>query len=271
MGSKRNRVRHQAQAATAFSEQRFRPNPITVALLASLGSMPAWGVDTTNINRYVPAGSDPSLNGTSIQTNGTVTTVNTTTVRGSTGFNSFGDFKLVAGDTVNLNLPGGTENLVNLVHNSRAEINGTLNAFKNGSIGGHVIFADPLGVVVGSSGVLNVGSLTITTPSTADMATLHGIATGTGSDKDAAESVEKLKNGGYFSGTGTVEIKDLGQGQRRRLHQPVCRQCHHRQERPARSRHCGGCGFPQHRERAGPAPGHRCDRRRRHGEDRGHQ
>lgn len=58
--------------------------------------------------------------------------------------------------------------LVNLVTDSTAIINGTVNSvFEGGGIGGHLVFADPHGVVVGASGVLNVGSLLLSTP-TAD-------------------------------------------------------------------------------------------------------
>ena len=39
-----------------------------------------------------------------------------------------------------------------------------LNSIKNGKIGGNVYFATPNGMLVSSTGVVNVGSLTVTTP-----------------------------------------------------------------------------------------------------------
>ncbi|WP_210255002.1 leukotoxin LktA family filamentous adhesin, partial [Methylocapsa sp. S129] len=39
-----------------------------------------------------------------------------------------------------------------------------LNSYKNGVIGGNVIFADSYGFIVGASGVVNVGSLSVVTP-----------------------------------------------------------------------------------------------------------
>ncbi|MEG1680142.1 MAG: leukotoxin LktA family filamentous adhesin, partial [Stenotrophomonas sp.] len=89
---------------------------------------------------------------------------------GRVAFNSFTDFGVELGQTVNLILPkeGGNQvnNLVNLVSNSQIYINGTLNSLlgEGGVVGGRVFFVDPMGMVVGKSGVLNVGSLTVATP-----------------------------------------------------------------------------------------------------------
>ena len=93
--------------------------------------------------------------------------VTTPTVNGSTAFNSFTNFNVVKGDTVNLTLPGTTTNLVNLVWNAQASINGTVTSYLNGGTtkkGGAVYFADPYGIVVGSTGVLNVGALSLSAP-----------------------------------------------------------------------------------------------------------
>ncbi|WP_162433759.1 leukotoxin LktA family filamentous adhesin [Pseudoxanthomonas koreensis] len=90
-------------------------------------------------------------------------------IRNRNAFNSFGDFSLAQGDTVDLMVPDGADNLINLVWDSQALINGVLNSYKDGQIGGRVFFADTHGVVVGASGVLNVGSLAIATPTTGFM------------------------------------------------------------------------------------------------------
>ncbi|MBR0816923.1 leukotoxin LktA family filamentous adhesin [Bradyrhizobium liaoningense] len=102
--------------------------------------------------------------GTSLQTSGSVTNVTTSTVSGNNAFNSFSQFSVGQGNTVNLQLPTGTKNLVNIVRDAPVYVNGTLNSYMNGAIGGNVYFADPKGFVVGRSGTVNVGSLNVSTP-----------------------------------------------------------------------------------------------------------
>ena len=104
---------------------------------------------------------------TQISIHKTVTDITTQTVQGVNGFNSFQKFNVGSGKTVNLHLPNGTANLLNLVRSQRSELNGVLNAFKGGAIGGNVFFLNPHGIVVGSEGVLNVGSLSLSTPTPA--------------------------------------------------------------------------------------------------------
>lgn len=101
---------------------------------------------------------------TSLQNSGGVTNVTTSTVSGNSAFNSFSQFSVGQGNTVNLQLPTGTQNLVNIVRDAPVYVNGTLNSYMNGAIGGNVYFADPKGFVVGRSGVVNVGSLNVSTP-----------------------------------------------------------------------------------------------------------
>ncbi|MBR0688118.1 leukotoxin LktA family filamentous adhesin [Bradyrhizobium manausense] len=102
--------------------------------------------------------------GTSLQTSGSVTNVTTSTVSGVNAFNSFSQFSVGQGNTVNLQLPTGTQNLVNIVRDAPVYVNGALNSYVNGAIGGNVYFADPKGFVVGRSGTVNVGSLNVSTP-----------------------------------------------------------------------------------------------------------
>lgn len=101
---------------------------------------------------------------TTVTTAGSVTDIRTGTVSGNTGFNSFRNFSVNAGQTANLHVPTGALNLVNIVRDSRTDIDGTLNAIRDGRIGGNVYFANPNGFVVGASGVVNVGALSISTP-----------------------------------------------------------------------------------------------------------
>ncbi|HVY08199.1 MAG TPA: leukotoxin LktA family filamentous adhesin [Burkholderiales bacterium] len=102
---------------------------------------------------------------TTLNINGRVTDVSTATIVGNNAFNSFSKFDVYSGNTVNLQVPAGASNLLNLVSSASASrIDGMLNAVKNGQIGGNVFLANPEGIIVGSGGVINAGSLTLLTP-----------------------------------------------------------------------------------------------------------
>ena len=104
---------------------------------------------------------------TTIEQNNNVFNISTTTTnsKGDIGVNSFGKFNLSQGDMANLNLINDQNKLVNLVFDdSASQIDGIVNSYKNGQIGGNVLFANPNGFVVGKTGVFNVGSLTLITP-----------------------------------------------------------------------------------------------------------
>ena len=90
----------------------------------------------------------------------------TTTAKGGTiGVNTFSRFNVDKGDIVNLRLINQQNKLVNLVFDSSAsQINGIVNSYKGGQIGGNVLFANPHGFVIGKDGVFNVVSLTLMTP-----------------------------------------------------------------------------------------------------------
>lgn len=192
--------------STGGSFEGFKPSRIAAALMMALGGGHAWatpvqGAGTNNITLHTGL-----VTSTSMVTNGSVTDITTTTVRGNTGFNSFGHFNVNDSNTVNLHVPAGKANLVNLVHDSRVVINGNLNGLKDGSIGGNVIFADPHGLVVGAAGVINVGSLTVTTPSAAQMSQLAAVI-GNGSEAEGEALAGALMAGNYNAGSGNVEIK----------------------------------------------------------------
>ena len=101
---------------------------------------------------------------TSVAVSGNISDVTTTTTSGVNAYNSFSEFNVFENNVVNLHLPGGTDNLLNLVHDQATTIDGMLNAIRDGQIGGNVFFANPHGFVVGASGVVNVGSLSVSTP-----------------------------------------------------------------------------------------------------------
>lgn len=139
---------------------RFRSMSLLCAM--QMVFLPVYSVrlQAQTANVIVPDG----RTGTSLQTSGSVTNVTTSTVSGNNAFNSFSQFSVGQGNTVNLQLPTGTRNLVNIVRDAPVYVNGTLNSYMNGAIGGNVYFADPKGFVVGRSGVVNVGSLNVSTP-----------------------------------------------------------------------------------------------------------
>jgi len=141
--------------------------------------------------------------GTQVHVSGNTANISTSTVAGKTGFNSFSNFVLGNGDIANLRLPAGTSNLVNVVTDSQTIINGVLNAYKDGRIGGNVFFADPQGMVVGSTGTINVGSLTIATPTRAFLDQMIG-ADGA---IDAASTARLLSNDIPISSNGLITIR----------------------------------------------------------------
>ncbi|MBO6087417.1 leukotoxin LktA family filamentous adhesin [bacterium] len=93
---------------------------------------------------------------------------------GDVGFRQYENFNLSEGDVANLIFNKTTngqndklESFVNLVNN-KVDINGILNTVRNGEYyNGNAIFITPNGFTVGASGVLNVGSLSVATPTIA--------------------------------------------------------------------------------------------------------
>ena len=86
-------------------------------------------------------------------------------VSGTTGFRHYDKFDLTQGDVANLIYKDNYSKFVNLV-NSQVNTNGIVNTMKgNNFYNGHAIFVSPNGIVIGASGVLNVGSLSLITPS----------------------------------------------------------------------------------------------------------
>ena len=98
------------------------------------------------------------------QTSGTFN-IEANKISGSTGFRQYDNFNLTQGDIANLIYKDGYSKFVNLVNN-QVNINGIVNTMKgNNFYNGHAIFVSPNGIVIGASGVLNVGSLSLLTPS----------------------------------------------------------------------------------------------------------
>lgn len=88
-------------------------------------------------------------------------------IRGDVGFRQYENFDLTRGDIANLIYKHGVndiETFVNLVNN-KINVNGIVNTMRDGNFyNGNAVFVSPNGMVVGASGVLNVGSLQVMTP-----------------------------------------------------------------------------------------------------------
>ena len=97
--------------------------------------------------------------------------IDPTASNGDIGFRKYQDFDLSKGDIANLIFHDYTSGkdistFVNFVDNT-INIQGIVNAVNaNGALngGGHAVFVSPNGMIVGSSGVINVGSLSVLTP-----------------------------------------------------------------------------------------------------------
>lgn len=165
------------QEATVATD--VRPSSIdAVTLLFAIGllgtglTVPA--IAATEISR--PAG----WNQTTITANGNRYDIHTEKFvnNNKTGINRFDKFSLDAGNIANLHLnnASGTisaDRLLNFV-NQQIKVDGTVNAVKDGKIGGDLIFVSPQGMAVGSTGVINAGSFTAVAPTQDEYKTWTG-------------------------------------------------------------------------------------------------
>ncbi len=166
--------------------------------LAAITSFMVMPVNFAVANNNITAGNSGVGGMTNITGGqGNVTDITGGFVNGNgTGFNHFNDFQIGQGGTANLHF-GGANKFVNLVNN-QIDIQGTFNALKGGGYG-NVIFISPQGMVVGASGVMNVGSLQAITPSAKDYNALlskAGSADGLTAIQLTEAEVNALKAGG---------------------------------------------------------------------------
>ena len=111
-----------------------------------------------------------NIPGAGVVKDGNVYNISPDATNGDIGFRKGPYFNLSEGDIANLIFHDGHKGVdiktfLNLIDN-QININGIVNSVnKNGGFtDGHVVFISPKGMVVGSSGVLNVGSLSVYTP-----------------------------------------------------------------------------------------------------------
>ncbi len=138
---------------------------------------------------------------TQVTPNGAVRDVTTATIQGGNAFNSFSRFEVAQGDTVNLHLPDGTHNLLNLVHDARTNIDGIVNSLSTGQVGGNLYFANSHGIVVGAQGIINTGALHAVTPTQAFMDDFFA------SGIDASKTVQILNGTAPLNQDATIDIQ----------------------------------------------------------------
>ena len=124
---------------------------ITFAVAVALTAQAAFASNISNVS---------GVNG--------VFNINPEVANGDTGFRQYENFYLSKNDIANLIFKYGNRDIskfVNLV-DGKVNIQGIVNTMRDGNFyNGHAIFISPNGMV-GESGVLNVGSLSVLTPST---------------------------------------------------------------------------------------------------------
>lgn len=105
---------------------------------------------------------------TGITGNNGIYNINPEKVNGEVGYRKYNNFNLTEGDIANLiykfNNSKDINTFINLVQ-SGVKINGILNTVRDGNFyNGRAVFITPGGMTIGASGVLNVGSLAVATP-----------------------------------------------------------------------------------------------------------
>ena len=104
----------------------------------------------------------PGWSHTQVTSNNGVHNITTDAVNGAVGINKFEKFDVVAKEIANLKFRSASH-LLNFV-NDKITVNGTVNAVKDGTVGGNLYFISSQGMMVGSTGVINAGSLTVAVP-----------------------------------------------------------------------------------------------------------
>lgn len=130
-------------------------------------------------------------------------------VNGDVGYRQYQNFDLGKGDIANLifkyNNTKDVNTFINLVQNG-VNVNGILNTMRNGNFyNGHAVFISPDGLTVGASGVLNVGSLSVATPSTTVYNKL--LSEYSANNYENINNVSHLLNGGSNYGAINIDGK----------------------------------------------------------------
>ncbi|MCT4556456.1 MAG: leukotoxin LktA family filamentous adhesin [Pelagimonas sp.] len=139
---------------------------------------------------------------TQIHTSGATTNVTTQSISQGHGVNSFSQFDVGQGQTVNLHAPQGTQGTVNIVSGSQSQIHGMVRGMQNGQVGGNVYIANPNGFVVGPSGTIRGGSVRLSTPS---QSALNGMFDSTGGIN--GQAMQRVMDGSAPLGPGNITVR----------------------------------------------------------------
>ena len=106
--------------------------------------------------------------GNSISSSGKLHQIYAQQSNSNVALNHFKDFQLSSGEIANMHFNKLNDKqfasiLVNLVKN-KVDIGGTLNAIRNNTIDGHLIFVSPNGIALTKSGIINAGRFTAMVP-----------------------------------------------------------------------------------------------------------
>ncbi|WP_270528320.1 leukotoxin LktA family filamentous adhesin [Mitsuokella jalaludinii] len=163
-----NRKNERANAKDAARMTRTEANRLTDKVLSALMAaglvMSPTAVDASEIR---------DVNNQPVSAESGVYNIYAQKLHGDIAINEFEKFQLDANHIANLyfHKQGETINAGNLLNfvNTRIDINGTVNAIKNGTIGGNLFFLSPEGMAVGKSGLINTGALYVMAPATTSL------------------------------------------------------------------------------------------------------
>lgn len=189
---------------------KFRKVLSIFCLIAMLCSDPfvvrAWAADSaapTQTNVTMDENYGKSTVQSSNGDNGNkVLTIEAQQIKNNIGVNVFKQFDVKSGDVVNMlfqKTQSGqvtpVESLVNIMKGAAYNIAGEVNAlYRQGQIGGSMFFLSDEGFILHPSGVMNVGSLFVTTPTTSALEDILKFGMGVNG-----------KNGGVWGGTGEID------------------------------------------------------------------
>ncbi len=189
------------KAICAFASRGMRFAPQAKAAVCYFSVFSYLSTSTTMVyaaTEVIPDGRTQ----TQVIADGKTLNVHTNTQVNQVGYNSFSQFDVAAGDKVNLHL-GSANTLVNMVNGKQSDIQGQVDALKNGQIGGNVYFYNPDGILVGKDGAFNAGSLTLGTPSRDFIESLVS----SDGKVDPAVAAQALSRQFPLSGTGVIELQ----------------------------------------------------------------
>ncbi|MDE0591503.1 leukotoxin LktA family filamentous adhesin [Halocynthiibacter sp. C4] len=175
--------------AQSTKSRKHMPRKGRVKKQSLISRIGGWaGAVSVGLMQVLPAYADVVAvggSGTSVSSpNGNVD-VTTSNVQSGTAFNQFSEFNVGGADTVNLHQPLNAQKLVNIISGGGSQVDGIVNTYfgtpsaRTANMT-DVYFVNADGFVVGSTGVINAGQLTITTPTSDFVSDLIDEANGSG-------------------------------------------------------------------------------------------